>query len=86
MTRAGDQRTPEDVAAFLAARLPGPHRFTPETLSVHMAGMKPVYICRTPAIDISSTAIRRRVKNKQPISSLVPPPVEEIIRNKGLYQ
>ena len=39
-----------------------------------------------PALDISSTNIRERVKKREQIDSLVPKPVVQYIRNKGLYR
>lgn len=39
-----------------------------------------------PAIDISSSEIRRRVKEKAPIEYLLRPEAVKYIRNKGLYQ
>ena len=39
-----------------------------------------------PAIEISSTMIRERVKDRQPIDYLVPRSVAEFIRDKGLYR
>jgi nicotinate-nucleotide adenylyltransferase len=38
-----------------------------------------------PRIDISSTAVRQRVRQGQSIRYWVPPPVEEYIRQHGLY-
>lgn len=40
---------------------------------------------RVPLIGISSTDIRKRVKKKKSIMYLVPPGVEEYIKQKGLY-
>ena len=42
--------------------------------------------CRVPAIDISGTDIRRRVKEGLPISYLVPPPVARFIGRHRLYR
>ena len=39
-----------------------------------------------PRIDISSTLIRKRVKNKENIQALVSPSVEQYIREEGLYE
>ena len=46
---------------------------------------KAVYICNVPEIPISSTEIRKRIKQKQSISGLVPQCVERLIIQKGLY-
>ena len=40
----------------------------------------------SPGIDISSTDIRARVRDGRPIDYLVPAPVLDFIRKKGLYQ
>ncbi|MBR6981528.1 MAG: nicotinate-nucleotide adenylyltransferase [Prevotella sp.] len=44
-----------------------------------------VKVVRTPLINISSTEIRARIKQHLPIDHLVPPPVAEAIRERGLY-
>jgi len=45
-----------------------------------------VTLAHTDLINISSTDIRRRIRLDQPISHLVPPIVEKIIKEKGLYR
>lgn len=47
--------------------------------------LQPVRICPVPQIDISSTLIRSRVKQRLSIKGLVPPPVEKIIIERNLY-
>lgn len=47
--------------------------------------LQPVCICSVPQIDISSTQIRSRVKQRRTIKGLVPSPVEEIIIKRKLY-
>ncbi|MFH1157046.1 MAG: nicotinate-nucleotide adenylyltransferase [Pseudomonadota bacterium] len=47
--------------------------------------LKPVHLCRVPEMPISSTQIRNLIRNGSSISSLVPGPVEAIIREQGLY-
>lgn len=49
------------------------------------SGVKPVYICKVPEIEISSTLIRQQVKLHLPVAALVPRPVEKIIIQQGLY-
>ncbi|MFW6330999.1 MAG: nicotinate-nucleotide adenylyltransferase, partial [Gemmatimonadota bacterium] len=45
----------------------------------------PVLMVEVPAIELSSTAIRRRVAEDRRIRYLVPSPVEEVIRRHSLY-
>ena len=47
--------------------------------------MQDIIICHVPKIDISSTMIRDRIKQKISIHGLVPAPVEEIIKKRDLY-
>lgn len=39
-----------------------------------------------PRMDISSSLIRNRIKNKQPINILVPPSIHDYIREEGFYE
>jgi len=45
-----------------------------------------IFLLSIPALDISSTEIRRRVRRGQSIYGLVPESVEEYIHRKNLYQ
>jgi len=47
---------------------------------------KNIVYAESPVIDISATEIREKVKNRQDISSLVPPAVSTIIQKYHLYQ
>ncbi|MEA2061663.1 MAG: nicotinate-nucleotide adenylyltransferase [Thermodesulfobacteriota bacterium] len=47
--------------------------------------MQPIYLCRVPQVNISSTRIRYLIKENQSVTSLLPGAVEDIIRQKGLY-
>lgn len=48
--------------------------------------LRQVKVLTAPLIDISATDIRHRIKNHQPISHLVPPPVEQYIYQQLLYR
>ena len=47
---------------------------------------QPIYFCDVNAPDISSTIIRRKVKEKKAIENWVPLPVAKYIQLKGLYR
>jgi nicotinate-nucleotide adenylyltransferase len=44
------------------------------------------HILETPLVSVSATEIRRRVKAGESISGMTPPPVEQYIREHGLYE
>lgn len=62
---------------------------------VHLVGVKrrgytistpyPVLWVDTPLIDISSTIIRKKIKNHESVHYLIPDSVEQYIREEGLY-
>ena len=75
-------RDPEvvfDLAHFIAATRPG---YDMEPLAAH----PDVSVMRIPALAISSTDIRERVREGSPIRFLVPQQVESYIRTAGLYR
>ncbi|MBI4294552.1 MAG: nicotinate-nucleotide adenylyltransferase [Chloroflexi bacterium] len=45
-----------------------------------------VIVLQGPHIDVSATEVRRRVAAGQPLSGLVPPAVEQYIKDRGLYR
>lgn len=45
-----------------------------------------IYYLEAPGFDFSSTDIRNRVRQGKPIKYLVPPQVEQYIKNHGLYR
>jgi nicotinate-nucleotide adenylyltransferase len=48
-------------------------------------GTKNIIFIDVPNIDISSTEIRKRVQEGKSVSQMVPPAVDDYIRNNGLY-
>ncbi len=79
----GDWFDPEgvlDLAHVLVAERPGFER-----ASVDPAFKSKMQFVETPLLDISSTAIRERVRTKRPISFFVPDAVADYIRTHGLY-
>ena len=69
-----------DLAQVLVADRPGFDR-----ARIDPAFKSLMRFVQTPLIDISSTAIRDRVRNKKPISLWVPEAVENYIQTHGLY-
>ena len=77
-------RTYPGICQFIAAARPGYNRKAIEK-SIP-PDLKPfITIIAEPALAISSTEIRARIKNHQPIDHLVPEAVREYIANRGLY-
>jgi nicotinate-nucleotide adenylyltransferase len=72
------------LAHFIAATRPGYDiaRFEAEAPSAH----RDVTVLDVPALAISSTDIRRRVREGEPIRYLVPEGVETYVRKFGLYR
>lgn len=94
MIRPGEEKQAKDIASFLQDVISNNYRPTGEedffsapssSDSNSKSGVKPVYVCKVPEIDISSTLIRQRIKLHLSVAKLVPQPVEEIISQRGLY-
>lgn len=74
------------MATFVAATRPG---FKLERLSQYLENIKGkenIVVMEVPALAISSTDIRGRVKEGKPIKYLLPEPVESYIYRTGLYK
>jgi len=73
---------------FIAATRPG---YPLENLKKKLSGIaadqiRQITSMEVPALAISSTDIRRRVREGRPIKYLLPEPVEAYILNRGLYR
>lgn len=74
------------LASFLASKVSPEYAFsTEESVFIHDK-LKPVYFHKRPAIDISSTRIRNRLKKGRSVQGMLPDDVEQFIKERGLYQ
>jgi len=70
---------------FIAAGLPADYRFS-ATRSAYLAkGRQSIYVLEVTSLDISSTGIRRCIREHRSISYLVPQKVADYIGAKGIY-
>lgn len=87
----GSWKDPEGIAelcaAIVAVSRPGSHSdFVPgDQLDVGPSFISKLRYLDIPGVDISSTDIRRRIREGRSISYLVPQEVESYIHNKRLY-
>ena len=74
-------------ATFAAAARPGfaPHKER-VTAQLHRAGLYRFLWVDTPEMDLSSTEIRQKVQQGQPITDMVPKAVAEYIEQRDLYR
>lgn len=79
IVRAGD--TPDSLAAYAQATWPGTTRPGPDTLL--LSGTTPVRFVHMPPMDISSTDIRQRWRQRRCLAMLVPQAAEEILERGG---
>ena len=79
---------PEEVlelATVVAVERVGFSRSTIALKLGHLRGGRDVRVLEMPVMQVSSSMIRRRVAAGQPIRYLVPEPVIELVRERGLY-
>jgi nicotinate-nucleotide adenylyltransferase len=81
-------RDPErtlSLATLAVAERPGTARESIDEALQQVPGGQRAVFFPMPAIDISSSAIRDRVRAGQPIKYYVPDPVADYVRERGLY-
>jgi nicotinate-nucleotide adenylyltransferase len=79
---------PEEVlelSTVVAVERVGFSRSTIALKLSHLRGGRDVRVLEMPVMQVSSSMIRRRVALGQPIRYLVPEPVAELVRERGLY-
>ena len=84
-----DWHRPEGVlalATLAVAKRRGTPRGAVESALAGLAGGDRAHFFQMPAIGVSSTMLRRRVRAGQPIRYFVPEPVREYIARHGLYR
>jgi len=74
------------IVSFIDENISKGYTFNEQDNTFSHKKKQQIIICKVPKIDISSTMIRTRVKNNEPIKDLVPATVEKIIRTKELYK
>jgi nicotinate-nucleotide adenylyltransferase len=75
-----------DLARLLVVSRPGHKLQVPAEVEGQLGKRaKRITLHEMPLLEVSSTAIRRRLKRGQPVRYLVPDAVERYIRDRGLY-
>ncbi|MEW6077551.1 MAG: nicotinate-nucleotide adenylyltransferase [Thermodesulfobacteriota bacterium] len=81
-----DSPEKEALKTFLSLKISDRYTFSPDKACYEHETLRPVFLYERPAIHISSTEIRERLKQGRPIRGMVPDSVEQFIKKKGLYQ
>ncbi|HSQ83174.1 MAG TPA: hypothetical protein VLM43_00505, partial [Desulfobacterales bacterium] len=70
---------------YLQSKISKGYTFSSTRLSFFHDKKQPVFVFNVTPVDISSTIIRKRIKEGLSIRHLVPDVVEDFIKIKGLY-
>jgi len=73
------------IPAFVTQKISDKYTYNYQNNVFFHPVMQPIYLCRVPQVNISSTRIRYLIKEHRSVTSLLPGAVEDIIRQKGLY-
>ncbi len=76
----------DSIASFIDENISKEYIFNRDGNGFCHETKQKILLCSVPKIDISSTMIRKLVKNRKPIKDLVPADVEKIITSKELYK
>jgi len=76
----------EPLGQYLRSNISEEYTFSRSTSTYVHDKKQPVFVFDVPPVDISSTAIRERIKKGIPIKDLVPENIENFIKAKGLYR
>ena len=76
----------DSITSFIDQHISKEYIFNKADNCFHHTTQHKILIFNVPKIDISSTTIRKRIKDNKPINTLVPENVEKIIKTKGLYK
>ncbi len=76
----------DTIASFIDENISKEYIFNREDNGFRHRTKQKILLCSVPKIDISSTMIRKLVKDRKPIKNLVPADVEKIITAKELYK
>ncbi|MDA3918484.1 MAG: nicotinate-nucleotide adenylyltransferase [Deltaproteobacteria bacterium] len=76
----------DTITSFIDENISKEYIFNREDNGFRHRTKQKILLCSVPKIDISSTMIRKLVKNRKPIKDLVPASVEKIITAKELYK
>lgn len=75
------------VGDFILSKLSQHYLLAPDKSVYLHSQLKPIYAASgVMPLNISSTNVRRQIRNGEPINSMVPEKVSEYIMNKGLYR
>ena len=74
------------LESFLALKISDAYTFSPEKDCYLHDTLQPIFFYKKPALRISSTEIRKRLKSGRPVKTMLPDAVEQFIKKEGLYQ
>ncbi len=74
------------LESFIRLKISDAYTFYPEKSCYIHPSLQPIFFHTRPVVTISSTEIRRRLKNSRPVHTMLPVAVEHFIKKRSLYQ